>query len=67
MAGTHHQACSHPGMSRTPGIVYWVSIEDRETLRSPDPTIGWIRNAREVGRRVDHFAHLPGHPTTPQR
>ena len=50
MAGTHHQACSHPGMSRTPEIVQWVSILDRETLRSPDLTIGWIRNVGEGGR-----------------
>ena len=37
-------------MSRTPGIVQWVSIEDRKTLRSPDLTIGWIRNVGKVGR-----------------
>ena len=38
-------------MSKTHGIVYWVSIENRKTLRSPDLTIGWIRNGGEVGRR----------------
>jgi hypothetical protein len=67
MAGTHHQACSHPGMSRTPGIVYWVSIGDRETLRSPDLTFRWIRNVGGWGEGVDHCADLLGHPTTPQR
>ena len=26
-ADTHQQACRHPGMSGTSGIVYWTSIE----------------------------------------
>ena len=37
-------------MSRTPVIDYWVSIGEGGTLRSPDLTIGWIRNVGEVGR-----------------
>jgi hypothetical protein len=36
-------------MSRTPGIVYWVSIRDRETLISPHLTFGWIRNVEGGG------------------
>jgi len=51
IASTHHQACRHPEMSWTPGIVYWASIWERETLRSPDLTIRWIRKAGGVGRR----------------
>jgi hypothetical protein len=38
-------------MSGTPGIVYWESIEERETLRSPDLTIRWVRKVGVVGRR----------------
>jgi hypothetical protein len=38
-------------MSWTPGIVYWASIWKRETLKSPDLTIRWIRKAGGVGRR----------------
>jgi len=50
-ADTHHQTCRHPRMSGTPGIVYWKSIEERETLRSPDLTIRWVRKVGVVGRR----------------
>jgi len=32
-------------------IVYWESIEERETLRSPDLTIRWVRKVGVVGRR----------------
>jgi hypothetical protein len=38
-------------MSKIPGIVYWVSIGDRETVISPDFTFGWIRNVGGMGRR----------------
>ena len=47
-------------MSKTHGIVYWVSIEDRETLRLPDFTIGWIRNVGAVGRRGRPLCRLTG-------
>ena len=38
-------------MSGTLVIDYWVSIREGGTLKSPDLTIGWIRNVGEVGRR----------------
>jgi hypothetical protein len=50
-------------MSRTPGIVYWVSIEVSKTLRSlrsTDFTIGWIRNVVEVGRWGRPLCRLTG-------
>jgi len=43
-----------------------VLIEEKETLRSPDVTIRWIRNVEGVGRGVEYCADLPGNPTTPQ-
>jgi hypothetical protein len=48
---THNQASRHPGISGTPGTVYQTSIGERETLRTPNLTIGLIRNVGEVGRR----------------
>jgi len=38
-------------MPGTPGIVYYSSVSERETLRSPNITIGWIRNVGIVGKR----------------
>jgi hypothetical protein len=38
-------------MSWAPGIVYWVSIEDRKTLISPYSTIKQIRNVWGMGRK----------------
>jgi len=52
MAGTHHQACSHPGMSRdTRNSFTGLSIGDRETLRSPDLTFRWDQECLGGGEK----------------
>jgi hypothetical protein len=45
-------------MSWTLVIDYWVSIREGGTLRLPYPTIGWIRNVGEVGRRGGPLCRL---------
>jgi hypothetical protein len=53
-------------MSGTSGIVYYSSVGEGVTLRSPYLTMGWIRNVGGVGRRVDHFSDLLWHTKTPK-